>query len=124
MLVGEFCRSNGAVASALPSSLLAAWEAYGWPGNVRELRNAVLRFLELGDDAVPTARKTELAAGTDLIDEVVAQRLPIERARRLVVEELERRAVEAALADHDGHVGRAADALGVARRHFQRLRHR
>ena len=127
VLAAALCRSSGGSPGDIPSTIMASWEDYAWPGNVRELRNAVTRYLELGDGALPRARGVvDATAATegDFIARIVAMKLPIEKTRKLVVDEVEQRAVEQALADHEGHVGRAADALGVARRHFQRLRHR
>ena len=50
--------------------------------------------------------------------------LPLPRARAEVVEEFERRYVEAALDRHDGNVTRAAKASGLALRYFQILKAR
>jgi hypothetical protein len=60
----------------------------------------------------------------DYLEQVLAQRLPLVTARELVVAEFERRYVARTLADHGGHVPRAAAAAGIARRHFQRLKAR
>jgi DNA-binding NtrC family response regulator len=60
----------------------------------------------------------------DIIASVVKKRLPIAQARAAVVEAFERRYLEAILAEHGGVVTRAAEASGIARRHFQRLRAR
>jgi two-component system response regulator HydG len=127
----------------LPVAFLRQLESYGWPGNVRELRNAVARHVALGDaldssafhmpdappvapDAAPRARDVgcELGRGdgSDPIDRVLARDLPLTRARAELVEEFERRYVRRALDLHAGHVGRAAEASGVALRYFQLLK--
>jgi DNA-binding NtrC family response regulator len=51
-------------------------------------------------------------------------KLPLATARERMIAEFERRYVERTLADSGGNVGRAAEASGVARRHFQRLKAR
>ncbi len=113
-----------------PTSLIARWEDYNWPGNIRELRNAVARSLALGEDApfpsaaASAALPVKAAAGEDFIDAVVAEGLPFVAARARVNEELERRYLERVLAAHNGNVSRAAEASGLARRHFQRLKAR
>ncbi len=124
---------EGSEASFTPE-LMAKWDAYGWPGNVRELRNAVARRLALGElaDAPPEAgppsgatssRRTPEAerAASDAVDRVLALNLPIAEARQLVVDAFERRYLEHVLATHGGNVTRAAEASGIARRHFHRL---
>ncbi len=122
---------NGSAAS-IPEPVLRAWEDYGWPGNVRELRNAVARRLALGDlaaldaswqsDDATSQAHGATAAGEGILERIVAGGLPFPEARRRIVDELERRYVEKALAEHGGNVTRAAEASGIARRQFQRVR--
>jgi hypothetical protein len=64
------------------------------------------------------------ARGSDLIEEVLAQDLPLTRARERVVEDFERRYVTRVLAQHGGNVSKASAASGIARRYFQLLRAR
>ncbi len=59
-----------------------------------------------------------------MIEEVLAQDLPLTRARERVVEEFERRYVTRVLAQHGGNVSKASAASGIARRYFQLLRAR
>jgi DNA-binding NtrC family response regulator len=49
VLARAIARQLGGGQDALPERVLLRWEDYAWPGNVRELRNAVARFLALGD---------------------------------------------------------------------------
>ncbi|MEQ1569966.1 MAG: sigma 54-interacting transcriptional regulator, partial [Myxococcota bacterium] len=93
---------------------LAAWiEAYGWPGNVRELKSvlAVARVLA-GDAAAlgPAHLPPDLARHTP------AQPSPVER-----LAEVERWAVERALAELGGNVSAAARRLGIARSTIYRM---
>jgi two-component system, NtrC family, response regulator HydG len=122
----------GGTAAALSESLLRTWDEYAWPGNVRELRNAVARRLALGDLSVledsfqagappPGAPHHE---DTGVLERIVAQGLPLNVSRHRVLEELERRYVERVLAEHGGNVTRAAEASGIARRQFQRVKGR
>lgn len=106
----------------IPRNVLDRWERHAWPGNVRELRNAVARYLALGDDALTT--KSPPPATSDPFAAILAEELPFPRARERVVLELERRYVEAALAKHGGNVVEAARASGIGRRYFDMLRSR
>jgi DNA-binding NtrC family response regulator len=127
MLAAEFARQMGAPPRALPPQVLARWESEAWPGNLRELRNAVARYLAVGEPGVfAPAEATERAAqlAEEWIDEVLARNLAFAPARQQIVETFERRYVERMLAAHDGNVSRAAAASGIARRYFQIVRAR
>jgi DNA-binding NtrC family response regulator len=93
---------------------------------VRELRNAVARWHALGDMAFDVSRDAPNrgAPPGEYMDEVVAMKVPLLRARQLVVNEFERRYIAAVLDEHGGNVGRAAAASGIARRYFQIIRAR
>jgi two-component system, NtrC family, response regulator HydG len=119
MLVERFCRENGASLGSIPPHVLAGWEEASWPGNVRELRNAVARFIALGEQA-----PSDLPSGLpgDYAETVLAAGLPLSIARQRIVEDFERRYVERVLAGHGGNVSQAARASGLARRYFQILR--
>jgi DNA-binding NtrC family response regulator len=116
---------------ALPESVLLRWEDYAWPGNVRELRNAVTRYLALGElepSDEGTGSPPSLAMGapptSGALEQILTLRLPYSVARQRVLAEFERRYVERVLAEHGGNVLRAAAASGIARRHLQRVRAR
>jgi len=113
--------------------LLSRWVDDPWHGNVRELRNAVLRNVARSDTFGTIANDTvaalagdagEAARPADLIDTILSARLPLAEARARLVEEFELCYVERALHEHGGVVTRAAEASGIARRHFQRLKAR
>jgi len=119
----------------LPESLLMRWEDYEWPGNVRELRNAVMRYLALGeadvgddsdiDSPSPDQRPSVAGApGMGALEAVLALRLPYSMARQRALAEFEREYITRVLAEHGGNVLRAAAASGIARRHLQRVRAR
>jgi DNA-binding NtrC family response regulator len=111
----------------VPSELIARWEHYDWPGNVRELRNAVARYLTLGELALgePSKAKREGSVNGEpfdrLVEDVLSQTLPLAIAREHIVDEFERRYLERVLAAQEGNVTKAAQAAGIARRHFHRL---
>ncbi|NUP13909.1 MAG: sigma 54-dependent Fis family transcriptional regulator [Polyangiaceae bacterium] len=133
LLARHFAVQLGVEPSSLPSALLARWMEAPWPGNVRELRNAVARWVALGDlagdtrapeDAVGAWRSIPTPTTGDPIAQLLALDLPLSEARQKVVDVFELRYVERALQQHGGNVTRAAAAAGVARRHFHRLKAR
>jgi two-component system, NtrC family, response regulator HydG len=120
----------GATEDALPERVLLRWEDYAWPGNVRELRNAVARYLALGESGFGQdgthARDVpeERLGGQGALEQVLSMGLPFRVARGRVLAEFERGYLERVLAEHGGNVLRAAAASGIARRHLQRVRAR
>ena len=129
LLAKHFCAIAGAPPEALPPTLLARWESFDWPGNVRELRNAVARWLAIGDLDLTIESIGEASPGRaafpshgDVIGQIVSLDLPIAEARQKLIDAFERRYVEHVLEVHGGNVTRAAAASGVARRHLQRIK--
>jgi DNA-binding NtrC family response regulator len=125
VLARHFARELG---QTPPEELLARWEDQPWPGNIRELRNAVARWVALGELAIeaieeeePVEGEPEGAPAGDLVERVLSQRLPLTQARQRIIESFERRYIERMLAESGGNVGRAAVASGIGRRYFQML---
>ena len=90
-------------------------EGYGWPGNVRELRNAI-------EHAVIMARR-ESVTEDDLPAEVVPEnRCAGHPAKALAIDpQTEKARIVKALEACRWHRGKAAELLGVSRRHIYRL---
>ncbi|MCP3164203.1 sigma-54-dependent transcriptional regulator [Myxococcus qinghaiensis] len=90
-------------------------EAFSWPGNVRELRNALERAAILADGAVVESRHLWLdptsAPATTVQPTSGTVRLPDK-----TLEELERMAIDQAIADEGGNRKRAAQRLGIGLR--------
>jgi DNA-binding NtrC family response regulator len=105
-----------------PPELVARFEARAWPGNVRELANAVTRALLLDESAHGEA--PSLDPDDAVFDRILAENLPLPRAREKLVDAFERAYVARILAEHGGNVARAAAASGLALRYFQVLRAR
>ena len=111
----QFALELGQPPAVLSPEVIDAFERYDWPGNVRQLRNAVERAVVLAPGGT--------IALSDLPDEM--QRSPGEGAGsdpaipvssvRMKVAEVERRAVEEALAECGGNQSRAARKLGMSR---------
>jgi two-component system, NtrC family, response regulator HydG len=130
VLARAIAQQLGAPEGALPDRLLLRWEDYAWPGNVRELRNAVSRYLALGETDLGQEERPAIEAmpdgaeGHGALEHILSLRLPFSAARRRVLSEFERGYLERVLAEHGGNVLRAAAASGIARRHLQRVRAR
>jgi DNA-binding NtrC family response regulator len=129
VLVRRFVAELGGGPHTVPPALLSKWEVDAWVGNVRELRNAVARRVALGDlattgPAVEPATEPAVPGIEAAVAALVSRGLPFVRARDLVLEDFTRSYTERMLAHHDNNVARAAEASGIGRRYFQRLRAR
>jgi DNA-binding NtrC family response regulator len=83
---------------------LSALRRYRWPGNVRELSHVVER-------AVLMARGSKLSAA-----DLRLEAAPVSaEVKPMTLDAIEKEAITAALARHDGNVATAADELGVSR---------
>lgn len=121
MLVRRFCAQVGASEDALAADLVASFQQHPWPGNVRELRNAVHRFLAVGQGVAHGAPAPFVPSLDAELDAGLDAALPLSEVRRLVQNQLEARYLAKSLGANGGSVTRAAAASGIARRHFQRL---
>jgi two-component system, NtrC family, response regulator HydG len=107
----------------MPPGLLDRLEDYAWPGNVRELQNAIAHHIAVGELPARDGGSPGDGAG-DLVSAVLGKNLPLPRARAEMVAEFEKRYVRRVLEMHDGSVGKAAAASGIALRYFQLLKAR
>jgi two-component system, NtrC family, response regulator HydG len=129
ILARHFATEMGGSPTALPPEIIARFNDYSWPGNIRELRNAIARFLALGDanlqsrraESLPPTRRVE---GADWLDAILATAPAFALARRRALDEFERRYVERILEAHGGNVSHAARASGLALRYFRLVKAR
>jgi len=114
LLVEHFLRqlsvSSGDPDPRLPDDFLARAQRHAWPGNVRELRNAVERAVLLPDHP-DAAFERPPKKGFAAIDIDV----PFKQAKQKLVDEFDRRYLEALLEAHDGNISAAARAAGIER---------
>jgi DNA-binding NtrC family response regulator len=117
LLVEHFLRqlsvSSGHPDPRLPDDFMARAMRHTWPGNVRELRNSVERAVLLPNHpqvAFETPPKKE-GTGFGHIDIDV----PFKQAKQKLVDEFDRRYLEALLEAHDGNISAAARAAGIER---------
>ena len=109
----------------LPMEALQRFEGHDWPGNVRELQNAVARQIALGDVRLGRSLAESTAPPApegDFIDELIARGLPFSRGRQEATAEYDRRYVKHMLDAHGGDSAAAAEASGIGRRYFQKLK--
>ena len=114
--MSQLCTENDRRTKTVTDEAIQRFQSHHWPGNVRELRNICERLVIL--------------TSGDVIDEVAVTRaLPGEKARvetgymrnvsfKEMVTAAERRIIEAAIEDFDGHVTNAANGLGLERSHL------
>ncbi len=77
---------------------------YPWPGNVRELRHAIERLVIMSEH------------GSLRLDDVLfAPATPAAEPATLNLEALEKQAIQKAIAQHQGNLSKAAQALGLGR---------
>jgi DNA-binding NtrC family response regulator len=88
-------------------AVITALTARPWPGNVRELSNEVARLYFLSGDVLDSVQLVRAAAFGDV------DSLPMPSSLKL--EDMERAAIERALAATEGRKDRAATMLGISR---------
>lgn len=114
-LVEHFVQREGLPVHFSPAAMEALM-AYSWPGNVRQLRNIVLRLgINAGGQTIDSS-KIEAALHTSPAPKPAASVAPPATAPSgSRMEELERTAIEAALAECGFNQTEAARRLGVGR---------
>ena len=121
-LLARAAREAGQEVPHLPHEVVARLVSHDWPGNVRELENEMRRLVVLAASEVQlehlseAVREGRSAAGTPLDGAAVLQSGDIKSA----IADLERRSIDAALAQAGGNKSRAAKALGISRFALQR----
>jgi len=118
-LVAHFAAKHGRAGTAplAEAGLYEHLAVYAWPGNVRELENMVERALVLAGGGVLRSAYFvfETAPSPASADALAAEGLPSGPMNE-VVEALERRLIDDALARSDGNKTRASALLGISER--------
>jgi two-component system response regulator AtoC len=100
-------RFGGANPPTLTGDAVEFLQEYSWPGNIRELRNVIERAVLLARGSVIRAQDLPLNTAPVGAPNGLA-------GTPLTLTELERRHIEAVLAQTNWHQGRAAEALGIS----------
>ncbi|MBX3130786.1 MAG: sigma 54-dependent Fis family transcriptional regulator [Polyangiaceae bacterium] len=116
---------SGRLGDVFPPDAVKQLLSHPWPGNVRELRNFVLGTLALGEPA----RLDSVPAGGDegnSLESASAFELPYREAKRVVMDDFERRYVERLLQKSGGNARQAARDARMDRSYLMELmkRHR
>ena len=117
----HFAQELGRGPKRLEPEAVAVLQAYAWPGNVRELRNVMERMMIMVDGASIGAESLppSVKRGRDRAAAPAAATgdwASLREAR----EAFESAFIRRKLAEHDGNVSRAAEALGIERSHLYR----
>jgi len=109
------CRTlleRGGSDATIADEAIDVLKGHSWPGNIRELRNVLQRACVLAGPEEIRAEHLLLSTEPTLASSP-GRRMPALPAQSL--EELEKIAIEQAVARHGGHLATVAKALGIAR---------
>jgi two-component system response regulator HydG len=113
--LSHFCTVHRKPTLEVDQGLMQFLQNFAWPGNVRQLRNTIESMVVLARGDVLTLQNLPATLESDpLLDQ--GRFLPATTS----LVELQRAAVEKALADCNGHRTRAAESLGISVRTLQR----
>ena len=91
------------------------WSGRDWPGNVRQLLNVIRNVVVLNDGGAVTPAMLPPGMATNTLPLDIAPRaLAAEPQPARTLAQIERQAIEAALARHDGSVPLAARELAIS----------
>jgi two-component system response regulator HydG len=101
--LNKFCMATSRAVPQISSEALELLLKHDWPGNVRELENAMERLAILYDERIEPGDLPFAAAAAPPVS----------------LQQIERRAIEEALAAHNGNRTHAARQLGISLRTLQ-----
>jgi DNA-binding NtrC family response regulator len=111
----SFSEAHNKPSLEVDPALMQYLQSFAWPGNVRQLRNTVESMVVMASNHRLTLDNLPATLESDpLLDH---NRLTVSTTSLV---ELQRAAVEKALADCNGHRTRAAESLGISVRTLQR----
>ena len=132
VFLDRFATANEQVPKEVTPAALQVLQAYAWPGNVRQLKNAMERLAITvsgdtidQDDVVACLPETVGGSGAspataDSADEAAPVSVPEMVAQGMTLEQIERRAIGAALERTGGNRTQAARILGISVRTLHR----
>ncbi len=123
LLIEHFLRVlDGAGLAPLPADFLERARRHAWPGNVRELRNAVERAALLPHH--PALAELEVGAAPGAVASPIDLNVPFKLAKQRLVDDFDRRYLEALLAGHRGNISAAARTAGIDRMSIYKMMRR
>jgi two-component system, NtrC family, response regulator HydG len=112
----DFSTGSGGRSLDIAADALECMSLYGWPGNVRELQNVVQRAaIECVGDVIRTTDLPARVRGGAAPRPSSSVASAVSDPDVLTLEEIERRAIEAALRRTEGNLSRAGRDLGIGR---------
>jgi two-component system repressor protein LuxO len=114
--LARFSAEEGKDFIGLSDETRAFLASYSWPGNVRQLLNVIRNVVVLNDggEVTPAMLPAGLATETLPIEFAAPTPVAIATAPGLTLSQIERQAIEAAIARHGGSVPLAAKELDVS----------
>lgn len=111
------CESLGMDEIKFPDSTIQKMLQYDYPGNIRELKNIVERLIVLSDKGVVnedilSEMFSDIPVGN--INDMPTRQLSLKELRQ----EIESRYIEEVLDANDSDAGKAAEILGISKRHL------
>jgi DNA-binding NtrC family response regulator len=111
----HFARRHERPVTGITEAVLRRLEAAPWPGNVRELRNVMDRAVLLANGSVIRTGDLRVGSGTPTDSAHGGAGGSGGYAPTLTLEAVEADHIRRVLASVDGHMGRAAETLGIHR---------
>jgi len=111
----HFARRHAHPLTGITEQALRRLESAPWPGNVRELRNVIDRAVLLASGPVIKSSDLRLGAGAPTASPASDAAAPGGYAPTLTLQEVEAEHIARVLAAEAGHMGRAAEVLGIHR---------
>lgn len=109
----QFKKGQGAAGVDIAQSFYTTMSLYDWPGNVRELQNVMQLAANLAEEGgvltaqdLPDYLKTNVRVDADQVNQSVSMK---------TLAELEREAIQGAIAFNKGNLVKAAKSLGIGR---------
>jgi len=107
-LIEKFAKKYNKPSLTLSSDALALLRNYTWPGNVRELSHVIER-------AVILCRSEEITPSLIMLSGGTKTETPIEDKELRHLDDIELDMIKKALKKYQGHISKAAAALGISR---------
>ncbi len=111
--LARFATEEGKTFTGLAPETRAYLQAQPWPGNVRQLLNVIRNVVVLHDGGLVTPAMLPASLAAETLPSGLANAPPVALPGRTLAQ-IERQAIEAALARHDGSVALAARELDVS----------
>jgi two-component system response regulator HydG len=111
----QFARRHSKPVRAISERALRRLETASWPGNVRELRNVMDRAVLLASGTTIRSDDLRLGAAAPVASPRAGTRTEVGYPSTHSLREVETDHIRRVLAAVQGHIGRAADTLGIHR---------